>query len=307
MEAQGEGYWPAYRSLLNSGELERRVRVAAAGLALCRACPRACEVNHHELEAGDCGGGLRAIVGSHQLHFGEEVPLVGEGGSGAIFFGRCNMRCHFCQNQEISHGGQGKEVTAQELSSMMLELQDLGAHNINLVSPSHVVPQILEAVHLAAKGGLSIPLVYNSGGYDSVATLRLLDGVIDIYMPDAKFGDASVAQKYSEVTDYPYVNQLAVKEMHRQVGDLEIDDKGIAKRGLMVRHLVLPDGLAGTETIARFLAQEISKNTYVNVMSQYYPRFRAFEHAELRRRITWKEYLQAISTFRAQGLHRFAE
>ncbi len=202
-----------------------------------------------------------AEVSSVQLHFGEEAPLVGHGGSGTIFFTHCNLACTFCQNHEISHGGQGRPMSPEQLARAMVELQEAGAHNVNLVSPSHVVPQILEALLFAAEAGLRIPLVYNSGGYDALSALRLLDGVVDIYMPDAKYGDTDVGERYSGVPSYPAVNRAAIREMHRQVGDLHVDEQGIVLRGLLVRHLVLPGGLAGTRSVMRFLAQAVSRHT----------------------------------------------
>jgi len=217
---------------------------------------------------------------------------------------RCNLRCVYCQNAEISQLSFGREVSGEELAAMMLELQTRGCHNINLVSPTHVIPQILEAVYLAARDGLSLPLVYNTGGYDSLEMLALLEGVVDIYMPDMKYGDAEAARKYSLVKDYVRVNQAAVLAMHRQVGDLQVDAQGIAVRGLLVRHLVLPNGLAGSERVLRFLAEKVSKNSYVNIMAQYHPAFRAEDFSELNRRITAQEYQEAIQLARALGLTR---
>ncbi len=298
--------WPAYRSLLPGGELDRRVERAYRMLERCRLCPRACGVNRLADERGECRTGRRAVVSSAHLHFGEEPPLVGWGGSGTIFFTYCNLHCQYCQNYEISQLGEGVEVETEELAAMMLQLQRAGAHNINLVTPTHVVPQILAAVALAARSGLRIPLVYNTGGYDALPTLRLLDGVVDIYMPDAKYADEETARRYSQVEYYPRVNRLAIREMHRQVGDLVLDERGIARRGLIVRHLVLPEGLAGTAEVMRFLAEEISRDTYVNVMAQYRPEYRAWEYPPLRRRITMEEYRQAVELARAAGLYRLA-
>jgi len=244
------------------------------------------------------------VVSSHGPHFGEEAPLVGLQGSGTIFFTHCNLRCIFCQNYTISQLGQGRVVSKGELARMMLSLQQQGCHNINLVSPTHVVPQILEALQIAAGLGLSIPLVYNCGGYDSVETLKLLDGIIDIYMPDMKYSDERNARRFSGVKDYPRANREAVKEMHRQVGDLELDERGVAKRGLLVRHLVLPNGIAGTEGVVRFIAREISPNTYLNVMAQYYPCHRAFKIPSLSRPLTKEEFAEAVKLARAYGLER---
>jgi putative pyruvate formate lyase activating enzyme len=253
---------------------------------------------------GKCSTGRQAIVSSSGPHFGEEAPLVGSGGSGTIFFAFCNLKCCFCQNYAISQLGEGHEVEARELAGMMLSLERRGCHNINFVSPTHVVPQILEALEIAVEAGLSVPLVYNSGGYDAVDTLKLLDGVFDIYMPDMKYSEGQNAQRFSGISDYPRINRAAVQEMHRQVGDLRWDDQGVATRGLLVRHLVLPNGLAGTAEVCRFLSQEISVSTYLNVMAQYHPCFRAFDIPELARSISREEFVEAIETARSYGLHR---
>jgi len=298
--------WPAYLALLASGELQQRVEQAYRMLEKCCVCPRVCGVNRLEDERGVCRTGRRAMVASANLHFGEEPPLVGRQGSGTIFFSHCNLQCQYCQNHDISQSGAGTEVTVEDLAAVMLQLQQAGAHNINLVSPTHVVPQILAAVAIAAQAGLCLPLVYNTGGYDGLATLRLLDGVVDIYMPDAKYTDEDVAERYSLVEHYAQVNQQAIREMHRQVGDLQLDDYGVARRGLIVRHLVLPEGLAGTGELVRFLAEEISPDTYINVMAQYRPCYRAMDYAPLRRRITREEYRQAVDLTRAGGLYRLA-
>jgi putative pyruvate formate lyase activating enzyme len=227
---------------------------------------------------------------------------VGRSGSGTIFFSWCNLRCQYCQNYEISQAGMGSEVELEDLARMMLSLQSQGCHNINFVSPSHVVPQILASLLLAAEAGLRLPLVYNTGGFDSLKTLALLDGVVDIYMPDMKYADAGVARRYSKIRDYPAANQAAVKEMHRQAGDLTMDERGVAQRGLLVRHLVLPDGLAGTTEIVRFLRDQVSPNTYINVMAQYRPCFRAGEYPPLDRRITSEEYAEAVRLAEEAGL-----
>jgi putative pyruvate formate lyase activating enzyme len=294
---------PAYLALHESGELARRAELARAMLRQCTVCPRGCRADR---TAGDdcyCGGGELVRVCSAAPHFGEERPLVGTGGSGTVFFAGCNLGCVFCQNYEISHGREGREVSAAELANTMMGLQRRGCHNINFVSPSHFVPQILAALGPAVESGLSVPLVYNTGGYDSLATLRLLDGVIDIYMPDAKYADAEVAKRLSGAEDYPRVMRAAIAEMHRQVGDLRTDERGIATRGLLVRHLVMPGGLAGTPEIMRFLAS-LSEDTYVNVMAQYRPCYRADEYPEIARRITRGEYLEAVQAALDAGLHR---
>ncbi|MFQ5854184.1 MAG: radical SAM protein [Anaerolineae bacterium] len=296
---------PAYVSLLRSGELKERVRVAYQHLEDCDLCARYCYVNRRETTRGAvCRTGERAVVSSYGAHHGEEDPLRGRRGSGTIFFAWCNLRCAFCQNWEISWKGVGREVEPEEIASMMLKLQDQGCHNINFVSPSHVVAQILTGVLIAAEAGLRLPLVYNTGGYDSPEALALLDGVIDIYMPDLKYSDPDIARKYSRVRDYPAINWAAVKEMHRQVGDLVLDDNGVALRGLLVRHLILPEGLAGTDAVLRYIAEEISPNTYINLMSQYRPAYRAHEHPVLDRSITSDEYRQVFELAEKYGLRR---
>ncbi|HOV51821.1 MAG TPA: radical SAM protein, partial [Methanothrix sp.] len=252
---------PAYTHI---DDLAARARAALARLASCEVCPRRCGTNRLKDERGFCRIGRLARVASFAPHFGEEPPLVGSSGSGTIFFSGCNLACVFCQNYDISQQDHGQDVSADALASMMLQLQDLGCHNINFVTPTHVVPQILEALVLAIDDGLRVPLVYNSGGYDSVKTVQLLDGIFDIYMPDAKYGSDDVALKYSGAPDYTHIMKTAIKEMHRQVGDLIMDEDGVATRGLIVRHLVLPGGLAGSAEVVRFLSEEISPNTYLN-------------------------------------------
>jgi len=294
----------AYQELYRSGELEQRVKRARAILKSCELCPRRCRVDRLQGETGMCRTGAEAVVSSYGPHFGEEAPLVGLHGSGTIFFTHCNLRCMFCQNYTISQLGDGRVVSKGELARMMLSLQERGCHNINLVTPTHVVPQILEALNIAAGLGLLIPLVYNCGGYESLETLRLLDGIVDIYMPDMKYSDERGARRFSGVKDYPAVNRAAVKEMHGQVGDLELDERGVAKRGLLVRHLVLPHGIAGTEGVVRFLAEEVSPNTYLNVMAQYYPSHRAFKIPALSRPLTRQELAEAIGLAREHGLER---
>jgi len=286
------------------GKLHERAEQALTILENCCLCPRRCRVNRLKGELGKCSTGRQAFVSSFGPHFGEEAPLVGSGGSGTIFFAFCNLKCCFCQNYSISQLGEGHEVEARELAGMMLSLERRGCHNINFVSPTHVVPQILEALEIAVEAGLSVPLVYNSGGYDAADTLKLLDGVVDIYMPDMKYSDEQNARRFSGIDDYPEINRAAVKEMHHQVGDLQLDDNGVATRGLLVRHLVLPYGLAGTAEACRFLSQEISVNTYLNVMAQYHPCYRAFDVPELARSISRKEFVEAMETARSYGLHR---
>ncbi len=270
----------------------------------CCICPRRCGVNRLAGEEGECRVTAQAIVSSYSPHFGEEAPLVGRYGSGTIFFTYCNLRCIFCQNYTISQLGDGSTVDREELARMMLFLQTKGCHNINLVSPTHVVPYILDALELAVNMGLHLPIVYNSGGYDSTETLELLDGIIDIYMPDMKYSDEKIAEQLSGVKDYPGVNKAAIKEMHRQVGDLQIDKQGIAQRGLLVRHLVLPSRLAGTDEVVRFLAQEVSTNTYLNVMAQYHPCYKAFDIPQLSQSLTRHEFNEAVDLAHQQGLYR---
>ncbi|MCL0091588.1 radical SAM protein [Dehalococcoidales bacterium] len=274
----------------------------------CCLCPRQCGVNRLAGESGKCRVTTQVIVSSYGPHFGEEAPLVGSHvgshGSGTIFFTYCNLRCLFCQNYTISQLGEGRAVNREELARMMLSLQAKGCHNINLVSPTHVVPYILDALELAVEMGLYLPLVYNSGGYDSVETLKLLDGIVDIYMPDMKYSDEKTAEQLSGIKDYPQVNKAAVREMHRQVGDLQLDEQGIAQRGLLVRHLVLPNQLAGTEEVVRFLGQEVSTNTYLNIMAQYHPCYKAFDIPQLSRPVLEQEFYKAIELAHQQGLYR---
>jgi putative pyruvate formate lyase activating enzyme len=294
---------PAYLKLLHSGELAERAKSAFQHLADCDLCGWECRIDRRE-RTGACKTGMEALVASYGPHHGEEDPLRGWGGSGTIFFAWCNLRCQFCQNYDISQMGRGHAVSLEQLAAKMLELQRQGCHNINFVSPSHVVAQIMAALLIAARAGLRLPLVYNTGGYDSPAALALLDGVIDIYMPDIKYADERIAKKYSKIPNYPAVNQAAVKEMHRQVGDLVLDEHDVARRGLLVRHLVMPHGLAGTPETARFLAQEVSTDTYINVMGQYRPCYKAGHYPELDRPPTRQEMEEAHRAVRAAGLHR---
>lgn len=294
---------PSYLALAERDALMPRVEVAYRRLRACDLCPHRCGVDRLAGELGTCHTGQQAVVASAGPHFGEERPLVGRHGSGTIFFAWCSLRCRYCQNASISQRGEGHPVTPEALAETMLALQRHGCHNINLVTPSHVVPQILAATQIAAERGLCIPLLYNTGGYDSLDTLALLDGVIDIYMPDMKYADPAIAARYSRVRDYPAVNQAAVREMHRQVGDLQIDEHGIARRGLLVRHLVLPEGLAGTAEIAHFLAS-LSRDTYFNVMAQYRPCYQAYDLPPLDRPITAAEYQEAVRLALDAGLHR---
>jgi putative pyruvate formate lyase activating enzyme len=297
---------PACLQLLESGGLEGRVSEAWKHLQDCDLCARYCRVNRLEtIQGAVCRTGERAIVHSYGPHHGEEDPLRGWNGSGTIFFSWCNLRCVYCQNWDISQKGLGREVAPAELAGMMLELQDKGCHNINFVSPSHVVAQIIAAVAIAAERGLLLPLVYNTGGYDSLEALRLLDGIIDIYMPDMKYADSTQAHRFSHVRNYVEVNRAAVTEMHRQVGDLRLDENGLAERGLLVRHLVLPEDVSGTDEVLAFLAEEISPDTYVNVMGQYRPCYRADQNPPLDRGVTHREVHRAKARAVELGLHRF--
>ena len=293
---------PVNRALSKQG-FGKRVERLRALASLCRLCPRKCGVDRLRGERGFCRTGMRPWVSSVGPHFGEEPELVGHGGAGTIFFPGCNLRCVFCQNLPISQGGVGREISVEELAGTMLRLQTLGCSNINLVSPTHQVVQIVEALAIARDRGLSLPIVWNCGGYESIEVLRLLDGIVDIYMPDFKYGSSQSAVRYSSAPNYFDVAKEALLEMHRQVGDLVVEG-GIAYRGLLVRHLVLPDGLAGTENVLRFIASEISSNTYVNVMAQYYPSHRAWDYPELSRRITDREYEEALAISKRVGLKR---
>jgi putative pyruvate formate lyase activating enzyme len=300
-----EGFQAGYLTLLESGELEQWVRIARQHLKSCDLCARYCRVDRLRTTQGAvCRTGERAVVYSYGPHYGEEDVLRGWNGSGTIFFSWRNLRCEFCQNWEISQKGEGREVEPDELAAMMLDLQARGCHNINFVTPSHVVAQILEATLIAARRGLTLRLVYNTAGYDSPEALALLDGIIDIYMPDMKYGDSVIAHRYSHVRNYWEVNRAAVKEMYRQVGNLRLAENGLAYRGLLVRHLILPAGLAGTEKVLKFIAREISTETYVNLMGQYYPGYRASDLPELSRRIAATEYREVLDIARRLGLTR---
>ncbi len=295
-------YQPAYLNLLENGQLEDRIRQAQQLLSPCVLCPNNCQAARAAGKMGLCRTGMLARVHGWCAHPGEEAVISGWNGSGTIFFSGCNLRCAYCQNFEVSQARSGNELPAGDLAAAMLELQDRGCHNINLVSPSHVVPQILEALRFAALAGLHLPLVYNTGGYDSIETLRLLDGVVDIYMPDMKYADAAAARRYSQVKNYPSINRAAVREMHRQVGNLQVNAAGLAERGLLVRHLVLPHSLAGTLQVARFLVEEISPDTAVNIMDQYRPAHQAGNHPALNRPVTAAEMQSALQSAQQAGL-----
>jgi putative pyruvate formate lyase activating enzyme len=295
---------PTYLKLYQEGELFKRIEALWKKLESCDVCPHGCSVNRLKDEKGICKTGHKAKVSSFGPHFGEENPLVGRQGSGTIFFTHCNLYCIFCQNYDISHLGKGYLVDEERIAEMMLSLQNLGCHNINFVTPTHVIPQIVKALSYAIKKGLNVPLVYNSGGYDSVSTLKLLDGIFDIYMPDFKYADNEIAQRYCNASNYSQVAKEAVKAMHQQVGDLILDEKGIAKRGLIIRHLVLPENLAGTYEVMKFIAEELSKNSYVNLMDQYRPCYKANDFPPLDRRITQEEFVHAIKIAGSFGIKR---
>ena len=297
---------PAYLRLYESGELKRRVERALEALRSCEVCPRDCGVDRLADKFAVCKTGRYAVVGSYFAHFGEEDCLRGSRGSGTIFFSGCNLRCVFCQNFDISWQLRGTPAPPEKLAAMMLELQAEGCHNINFVTPEHVVPQIIEALPLAIEGGLRLPLVYNTSAYDSMESLELMDGIVDIYMPDFKYWDSEMARKYSKAPDYPEVARRTIKEMHRQAGELVTDEEGLAVRGLMIRHLVMPEQIAGTREVMRWIAQELSPHTYVNVMAQYYPAGKVSrqEYPEINRRLTSPEYEAALDEAGRAGLKR---
>jgi putative pyruvate formate lyase activating enzyme len=297
---------PIYLEVFQQGELEERVEKLYEILEECKLCPRECGVNRNKGETGYCRSDKYLRVASVHSHFGEESVLVGTYGSGTIFLANCNLGCIYCQNYDISHQGYGDRgrMTEEELASNMIKLQKRGCHNINFVTPTHFTPQIAKALKIAVEKGFCIPIVYNCGGYESKNTLRLLDGIVDIYMPDIKYGNAGSAAKYSNAPDYFEVCKEAVKEMQRQVGVLKTDERGIAWRGLLIRHLVLPNRLACSEEVLRFIAEEISKESYVNIMLQYRPMYKAYEYEELSRGLKISEYREVIEVARELGLHR---
>lgn len=305
LTAPEKGFEPAYLELERSGDLARRARALYRAYRICRLCPRDCLVNRLRGEKGVCQATSVARVYSAHPHFGEERPLVGRNGSGTIFFGQCNLRCVFCQNSEVVQPAAGSLVSDDELAGLMLNLQDQGCHNINLVTPTHYVSNIVQALRMAIGRGLHIPLVYNCCGYEPLPVLQLLDGIVDIYLPDFKYADAEKAARYSPgAKDYPEVAAAAIAEMYRQVGDLVVDEDGIAQRGLMIRHLVLPGGVAGTGRVVQFVAEKLGPSTYVNIMSQYRPSFRAKGYPEISRPVTAEEFREAISCALEAGLTR---
>ncbi len=293
-----------YLKSLKEGRLSKIRRDLYDMLESCELCARRCKVNRIKGQKGFCGATAEVYVSGAFPHFGEEPPLVGVGGSGTIFLTFCNLKCVFCQNYEISHFGKGHKVSVLELSRMMLELQEIGCHNINFVTPTHYLPQIVAAIEYAAQNGLSIPAVYNTSTYENPDVLKLIYGVFDIYMPDMKFSSKKSAKRYLNAEDYPEISFKNLLEMHAQVGDLVIDERGIAKSGLLVRHLVMPNDVCGTEEILRFISEKVSKNTYVNIMAQYFPYHLAYKFPEIGRTITNEEYLSAISTAKRLGLKR---
>lgn len=301
MEMKGL-YQPRYLNLFNNGELEKRVITLKEMLQNCVLCPHQCKVNRTNGERGYCKTLKNVVVSGAEIHFGEEPELVGKYGSGTIFFAHCNLSCVFCQNYEISYCGEGHEVSSTQLAEIMLDLQNKGCHNINLVSPSHIVPQIVEGIFLASQKGLTLPIVYNTNGYDLTDTLKLLEGIVDIYMPDIKFSDDTLGLKYLNVKNYFTIAKNAVKEMYHQVGNLQTDGLNIAQRGLMIRHLVMPQNLAGTDEIMEFIANELSVDCYVHIMAQYYPTHNAYLHKEISRRITNDEFFHGISMAKSAGL-----
>ena len=295
---------PFYLEKLTLQELKQRAEALHQLLVECRICPNECLAKRTEGETGECHSTDEVYISSVGPHFGEEPPLVGTNGSGTIFFTNCNLDCQFCQNYDISHLGVGERASTTDLARSMLQLQQIGCHNINLVTPTHFTPQIVDALILSIEKGLELPIVYNCGGYESVETLKLLEDIIDIYMPDIKYSIDENALKYSGVLNYWEIVKLAVKEMHRQVGDLKISKRRIAQRGLLVRHLVLPNDIAGSKAVIDFVANEISTNTYLNIMNQYRPAYHANKYQEINRKITSSEYNEVVDYAFDKELHR---
>jgi len=295
---------PSYISLSRTGELERRASRLMEILDECVLCPHECRVNRAAGETGECEAPAELVVSSCFPHFGEEAPLVGWNGSGTVFLSHCSLKCVFCQNNTISHYGSGEPYDVAHLTEALLNLQMLGCHNINFVTPTHYIPHIVSAVAAAAERGLCVPLVYNTSGYDRVDTLKMLDGIFDIYMPDTKFASSETAARYTRAGNYAECLYAALTEMHRQTGDLSINDRGIAERGMIIRHLVMPGGIAGTSEIMRFIAEKLSRNAYVNIMDQYHPSGYAYRYPELNSHITTEEMQRAVAAAREAGLHR---
>ena len=298
-----ESWSPAYRRLEQEGRLADRIKQAYALFKSCRCCPRQCGVDRLAGQRGFCRAPAQVMVYSAHPHFGEEIPLVGTGGSGTIFFSNCNLRCVFCQNWPISLEGRGQAMEDGELAQIMIKLQDLGCHNINLVTPTHVMPNILKATRIALKRGLRLPLVYNTSGYERVEIVRLLDGIVDIYLPDFKYTDPEKAAMYSSgAADYPQMAKQGIAEMHRQVGNLQVAGNGVTRRGLIIRHLVMPNDVSGSLGVMEWIAGNLPKDTYVNIMSQYRPCFKANEYPEINRRITHEEYRRVVESALELGL-----
>ncbi len=295
--------YPVYLESYDNGNLNQVIEEIFKMLESCCICPRKCKIDRLNNQKGFCRTGLKPKVCSFMPHHGEEPPISGKRGSGAIFFSGCNMACVYCQNYEFSQLDEGREVELKDLADLMLQLQEMGCHNINLVTPTHVLPQTLKALSLAIPKGLSIPIVYNTGGYELPEIIKLLDGIVDIYLPDMRYADNEMAIKYSLAPEYPRLNQAALKEMLRQVGVARIDEEGIIARGVIIRHLVLPNNISGTDKIMRFIAEELSKDTYVSLMSQYFPCYKADKLKDISRRITFEEYEEAKATMEKYGLY----
>ena len=292
----------SYLKLSNNGKLQDRIEILKKNYYDCFLCPHKCKVNRTRGERGICRSGSLPVVASYNRHYGEEPPISGSSGSGTIFFSSCSGRCIFCQNYPISQLGTGKEVTEEQLSEMMLKLQNRGCNNINLVTPTHFLPSIVAAISIGASRGLHIPIVYNTGGYERVEIIKILDGIIDIYLPDAKYADNTIAKELSGFTNYVDYNRSALVEMFNQVGTLQTKD-GIAVKGMIIRHLILPKNLGGTECIMKFLSEKISQDIYISLMDQYFPAYKALIHEDLSRRITSEEYNNALESFYKNGLH----
>ena len=298
---------PSFLGLNKSGELNKRINELYRILESCKLCPRKCGVNRLAGEKGFCKSGKDLEVSSFGPHFGEESPLVGRGGSGTIFLTNCNLLCIYCQNFDISHLGYGEIRSESQVAEYMITLQNRGCHNINFVTPTHFAPQLVKSIKLAIERGLRLPIVWNCGGYENIEVIKMLEDVVDVYMPDIKYGDEEPAEKYSKAPDYFQVAKGVVKEMHNQVGDLKINEQGIAYRGLLIRHLVLPNDLAGSKKVLTFIAKEISTDSFVNVMSQYRPAGKAYQSEDLRRRVTWKEVYKVRNIAKTLGLTRGLE
>jgi len=302
-ETEKSRAYPSYLNLYKSGELNERIKKLKSYYECCTLCPRDCRVNRLKGETGKCQANASLKISSAFVHFGEERPLVGTKGSGTIFFSNCGLRCVYCQNYTISIEGEGITVDEQRVADSMIKLQKLGCHNINWVTPTHYVPGIVSALKIAVSKGLKIPIVYNTGGYEKLEILKLLDGIVDIYLPDFKYTIPDSAAKYSsEAYNYPYYVKIVFKEMHRQVGNLVLDSRGVAKQGLMIRHLILPNRVAGSREFLNFVAQELSEDCYLNIMRQYRPEYRAREFPKINRRITGKEYTEVLNWAKELGL-----